>query len=255
MADSPSPSEVKTDPAQTDTPASVVTPDASPENQIWLDRTKLQESITKLESEDNDFKRLFNDRVGRRAESKYKPQIEARDRELDQLRKELRRRDIMGMDEKELEAKFSSDADFAKEYAELLHFKPEPVQAGASEEASIQAAFQEVIEDAKSRGVKEDDLNRFIAKATAGGYDEDGIHWSTSLNRFQRDILGSVKTEINENLLKPGPDSSSSSRGTGSSLTAFNTIAEFKALPEADRKAIAGSSEGAAKLQQILKGE
>lgn len=251
----------------TDSPSSTVTeqvvPDsaAAPETEyLRLDPANLQAEIARLKAENQDFLRQYNTDVGNLAARKYQPQIQSRDAELEDLRKQLRRAEIEKMSEKDIEARFASDSSFASEYAELVHYKPQPKIDDPS--PLIMEAWEEALDDARASGVTEDFIAKVTEKAAQGGYGSAGEHWARSINRVQKDLANEIiriKTSpkdgspaSNSNLLKGGPDLTSGNRGSGSGYN-FKSIAEFKARPTSEQMAILATPEGMAAVEELTK--
>ena len=242
----------------------VETPGAPSEPEwIKLDPTKLQDSIKALQAENQDFLRLFNTEVGQAAARKYKPEIEARDRKIEDLGKQLRKFEIQSMDEKDIEAKIASDADFAKEWAELIHYKPPVV--GDDPTPLILEAYEEAVTTALQRGVSQDFIDKATEKAAQGGYQSGNEPWQTSVRRFENDLVnealrlskesGTPETPaVNPSLLKGGPDSSGSRRGDSSGFRAeFKSVKEFKALPADRRAEVVADPEGKKYIEELAR--
>lgn len=227
---------------------------------IHLRADQLHAEIARLERDNEDFARLFNTRIGDKAAKKYQPQLEDRDRKIEDLNRELRRRDILSMDEEEIETKFASDPEFAREYAELVHYQP-PAQ-DQSDETTILTAVNEAFDWARSQGLDDETIAKVQRKAANEEYDREGESWVYSLQRMQQDLsqeIVSRKTSTpdpprtNPNL-GSGPDLTPSNRQRGSvSAEVPKTIAEFKALPTSRQYEILDDPEGLAAVEELAK--
>lgn len=230
---------------------------------IRLNRKELNQEILRLQREDPEFNQLFQSHVGKKAENKYLPKLSAKDREIEQLRKELRIRDVSAMDPKDVETKFQSDPAFAKEYAELVHFQKSPKESPTDNQAEITAAWNRAVEDARGRGVSEDFIRQVSEKAVQGGYEVDG-HWSESLDLVKSDFLNEIlrqkldspkpteKEKVNESLVRSGPDLSKGVQGTVK-LNLPSTLEAVKRLSPTQRRELIATPEGKARVEELLK--
>jgi hypothetical protein len=238
-------------------------PAASPEpDWVKLDPTKLQESINELRATNPDFLRLFNTEVGNVAARKYKPEIDARERQLDDLRKQLRKSEIQAMPEREIEQSIASDPAFAKEWAELIHYKPSAYEEDPTPQ--ILEAYDDAVETALSRGVEQDFIDKVTEKAAQGGYrNSDGESWQTTFRRFEKDLTNEAlritksgvpsSPAVNTSLLKGGPDGSGSRRGDDLGFRAeFKSVREFKNLPSSRRAEVVADPSGKKYVEELM---
>jgi hypothetical protein len=255
---SPSPEELQPEDGQ---PAEPTPAPSEEEYFLKLDSRNLQAEIARLKAQNQDFLRLYNTDIGNVAARKYKPQIDAKERELADLRMQIRRNEIERMEEKEIEEKFASDPSFAKEYAELVHYKPNPSTYQEDPTPLILEEWEEIMNDARAKGISEDFIVKVTEKASQGGYSAEGEHWSRSLRRLQADITNEAirihsekpsKPAINEASLKGGPDLSSGV-SSGGQVSQFKTIADFKSLPRAEQMSILATSEGKKAVEELAK--
>lgn len=254
------PQESQEDQVQPQSPADSEGLPASPTEPeyIHLRADQLHAEIARLERENEDFARLFNTRIGDKAAKKYQPQLEERDRKIEDLNRELRRRDILSMDEEEIETKFASDPEFAREYAELVHYQP-PTQ-DQTDETTIITAVNEAFDWARSQGLDDDAIARIQQKAANEEYDREGESWVYSLQRMQQDLAQELfrkqtptPPRTNPNL-SSGPDLTPPNRQRGSvSAEVPKTIAEFKALPVSRQNEILDDPEGLAAVEELAK--
>jgi hypothetical protein len=238
-------------------------PAASPEPEwLKLDPAKLQESIAELRANNQDFLRLFNTEVGSVAARKYKPEIDARERQIEDLRKQLRKTEIQAMPERDIEAQIASDPDFAKEWAELIHYKPTAYEEDPTPQ--ILEAYEDAVQTALSRGVTQAFIDQVTEKAAQGGYRNDDVEsWQTTFRRFEKDLTNEAlrvtksgspsSPAVNNALLKGGPDGSGSRRGDDSGFRAeFKSVREFKNLPASRRAEVVADTAGKKYVEELM---
>lgn len=228
---------------------------------IYLRADQLHAEIARLERENQDFARLFNTRIGDKAARQYKPQIQEREQQIEELQRELRCLDILSMDEDEIEEKFASDPEFAREYAELVHYQPSRNQPDETEQ--ITSAVNEAFDWARSMGLDERTIGMIQNKAANAEYDREGEPWTYSLQRMQQDLAQQLINQkssnngsngsTNPSLTKGGnPDLTPSNRKRGSAAVEVpKTIAEFKALPVSRQNEILDDPEGMAAVERL----
>lgn len=200
-------------------------PEATP-NLLSIDRTKLHTELQRLERDDKEFANALNTLVGRKAARTYQPKIEELQSANVTLNLALRRQQIAAMSEEEVEQRFASDPQFAREYTEIVHSSPEDLDASARV-AQVRVALEEIFDTGYTNGIPPERLEEY-RKAVANGYydrDESGQPMSqvASLARIQRDIVNEVmirnkpaiqsappepQPKVNQALLNGGPDTS-----------------------------------------------
>lgn len=209
----------------------IAEPDTLDEDKDYLklDRKSLAQEITRLEREDPEFANVLNSIVGNKAKRKYQPQIEELNANLESTKRELRRREILAMEDKEIDDKFASDPTFAKEYADIVHRDPDVERARIDLRWQVHE-FNEIMASALDYGLSEDKAKEFVQSVGTGKYDrdEDGhqIPWTKGLMKLQREINDTIlnqklsvkpppEPQANPELTKPGPDTSATGvRGT-----------------------------------------
>ena len=196
------------------------------DNYLKIDRKNFAQEITRLQREDPEFANVFNSMVGNKAKRTYQPQLDELNADRVALRQELRRREILAMEDKEIEDKFSSDPAFAKEYAEVVHRSPEATRADI-DNRRVLSAINDVVSDALDNGLPEEKAAEFLKAVGEGRYDRDAdgraISTMQGILLMQRDINSAVLAlhtngspapkeappKANPELAKPGPDTSS----------------------------------------------
>lgn len=215
------------------------------------DQRTLLDEIRRAERENPDFKAAFENHVGRKAERQYKPEIARRDAQIAELQTQLRRNELQQMTEEDISARFASDPAFAKEYAEIVHHKPQPVQ-DVDPTPHILAAAEDIEDFAKGRGMSDETWNGLLNKAGADDYWDHNKSWQENIRRFERDVTeellkGRTSSEkpaiTNSALAGGGPDVSA--RGGGSGPKSWpKTASEFNNLPISQQRSIVQTAEG-----------
>lgn len=233
---------------------------AAPEiDYIRLNPKELSNEIKRLNTENKEFLRIYNSHVGDTAKRKYEPEIRARESQIEDLKTEIRRRDIQAMEPSEIEAKFESDPEFAIEYAKLIHHKPQVQTAPVDETPQILSAWEQMMGWAKSKGISADKIEEVTRKAADGEYGSDDVHWSIALQRVQSELADELVSKngknpgstVNSELTKNGPDLTGASRGIGSSD--LKSLDEFKKLTSAEQRKILNEPEGEEKIQALIR--
>lgn len=234
----------------------------SEDDYIRLKKSELSNEIRRLQLEDKEFLQVYNSHVGDHAKRKWEPEIRSRDARITELQTELRRREIMAMDEEDIEKQFETDENFAIEYAKLIHSnKPKP-DAPIDETPVILDAWNAMTEWALSKGIPQTKIDEVTDKAARGMYSSDGSHWSVSLQRVQNELtdtlVGQAKapapaaSTVNPNLAKRGPDLTNGQHAPSTNYR-FKNVAEFKALPIAEQRAILKTPDGMEYVENLAK--
>jgi len=228
---------------------------------ITLDPKNLVEDIRRLQRENPDFLKIFNNEVGNAADRQtrrnFEPKISQLERELDNERHQRRKLEILGMSEKDIEEKFAKDPVFAKEYAELVHYTP---QTEDDTPQLITMAWEEAVQNAADNGVSKEFIDKVAEKAANGGY--EASHWSLSIQKLERDIANEIirikskpsetGPKTNPNIVNGSADITPKGRGTATSFP-FKTIKEFKELPTAKQSDYLDSPGGMEYVETLMK--
>lgn len=221
------------------------------------DSKTLLTEIRRLEREDQDFRAVFSNEAGRRAERQYRPEIEKRDRELADLRAQLKRLNFEKLDDAEVNKRFQEDPEFAKDYAEALHYKPK-APPPVDETPEIEEAWTDLVEYAYGHGLSKEAIETYSNQVLSGKYGGPEVHWRTALSRVERDMHGAIlamksqaasppppKEEVfNDNLTKSGPDTSNNGKVPKGSRPLPRNKDEWNRLSKADKEAILDTPEG-----------
>lgn len=161
--------------AAAEPPATPTAPE--PPKQIVIDKSKgLREEIRRLEREDPEFANQYNIHVGDKAARKYKPIIDSLTAERDAARNELRRREMLAIPDAEKARLFETDPKWAKEYAELVHTKPEDTINNLRVQQERDSVTQRIVDTFRSaidRGLPREQVDAVAADVQAGKFDHD----------------------------------------------------------------------------------
>lgn len=228
---------------------------------ITIDPANLVEEIRRLQRENPDFLKIFNNEVGNAADRQnrrnFEPKITQLERQLEQERLQRRKLEILQMSEKDIEDKFAKDPVFAKEYAELVHYDP-AVQDNTPQ--LIATAWDDAVQYAIDNGVSQEFIDQVATKAAQGGY--EASHWSQSLQKVERDFAneiirmkgatGSAEPKVNPNLVNGSADVTPARRGQPTSWS-FKSVKEFKELPTSKQSEILDSPGGMEYVESLMK--
>ena len=229
------------------------------------DSKTIANEIRRLERENEDFRGVFTNEVGRRAERQYTPVIKQREAEIAELKLQLRKQEYERMTEEQVNERFGKDEEFAVDYAKVMHHKPQPA-APVDETPLIVEAFEDVEQWAKSQGITDEAWGVYVQQVADGKYGDATTPWRDSIRRLERDVASAVvtmktskgdqpedkKPAYNPALTSGGPDLSSTSKGNTHNLTIPKTASAFNNLPRATQLEILaqpGAMEAVAKLQ------
>ena len=93
---------------------------------IKISRKDIVKEIERLRLEDKDFGQVYSRDIGVKAAQRYKPEIERLTRQNEALTIAVKRGEYSGLTQEEVNSKFASDPEFAKDYARVIH-APAPV--------------------------------------------------------------------------------------------------------------------------------
>lgn len=253
-------------PEETPSPAPETPIEATPEGDdfIRISRKELAKEIDRLQSEDDEFARIWSSKMGDAAKKRYQPQIDQREERISALQKELRRRDILGMSQEEIEKQFESDKNFALEYAELVHSEPyKPAEEPVDETPIITQSWVAMRDKALSMGLPRATWDEIERKTVEGEYTKsEGEHWTSILQTVQftitEELLKSGKspdpaTTVNPRLAAKGPDSSSGVPGGGAKSDFPATLAEFKKLSSDEQRLVYRAEGGKEHIDNLMK--
>lgn len=239
-----------------------VVPGTTPVEEDYIrlprDPKLLQQEIDRLEREDQGFAQIFGERVGRKAERKYTPEIKKRDAQIEALKFEKRQAEVALMTPDEIDKRFVEDPAFAKEYAELVHRKPEP------EVLDETPVIQEAIEDIRDYALSQPNMtpeivNSVLMRAMQGEFGDETVHWTIQTRRLQAAMFEEIQKHnstpppsTNAKFSKAGPDLSRGSQDSSHVVGFPSSVAEFRRLPMDEQRRLIATPEGKAELQRLL---
>lgn len=174
---------------------STPTPDVS--HLLSIDSTKLDAEIQRLQRENKEFANAFNRAVGNKAARQYKPRIQELESLLSLNQRELKRLEYSQLPSTEVDSRFRSDPEFAREYADVVHSTPAQINQ-MTEQLRVRSLVTETITDAIEDGLPEELANSLLEGIASGKYNDRGSI-NSQLYAFQRD----VQKAITENIRTP----------------------------------------------------
>ena len=105
--------------------------EARPESDNFyrLERARLYEEIARLDRDDPVFRENVRTFGGRKTKREMESEVSVLRAELEALKLQQRQAQFRAMDPEDIEQRFSTDPEFAKQYAETVHGKPVDVDA------------------------------------------------------------------------------------------------------------------------------
>ncbi len=141
------------------------------DNSIRLDKTNFSGEISRLMREQPEFKQAFDSHVGQKAKTRFDPLLAAKDVEIQQLQDKVRTAEISSMKSEDVQSKFDSDPEFAREYARLVH--PDGSANQTIELANMRAAFSALMDTAMEQGLPPEQVKEIEETAAKGEYEVD----------------------------------------------------------------------------------
>ena len=191
---------------------------------IKLNRTQLAQEINRLLREDKDFAQVYTRDIGNKAKTRYQPQIDALTRQNEALVTAMRRAEFQQMTPEQINTRFQSDPEFAREYTEVLHSKPTPTSEVNPAESRRQMIMN-ILSAAERNGLPENQLNEIKQNISQGQYDNDVAgnpqSFEEGVASLQDDILNrlSVQRTPPKPVEKPHVDTASPSMQNGGGNT------------------------------------
>ncbi len=219
----------------------------SEDNSIRLDKTNFSGEISRLMREQPEFKQAFDSHVGQKAKTRFDPLLAAKDVEISRLQDQVRTAEISGMKPEDVQSKFDSDPEFAREYARLVH--PDGSANQAVELANMRAAFSALMDTAMEQGLPPEQVKEIEENATKGEYEVDSSgtklpRWSQQMPLVQADIysrLAKLRQAPADDKADKTEANKSSDGGSNDKVAATKPEAKTDARPDMS----GGSSRGA----------
>ena len=223
---------------------------------ITLDRRNLQQQLLDLVNQDPDAKQIYNRSVGNQAARRYQPRIAELEAERDAWKQLHKQSEYSKLTQEEVNQRFTTDPEFAAEYARVIHSNvSEPNTEAVNEIAKQQLVngVEFILQSGVSQGLTREDVTAIWGNIQQGAYDKDETgtdfppsQWREVLANLQNDVTSrlvnkrtvTVPTEAPP--IEPpvvtatrgdtaSPDMSPS--GARGVRTNSMTMTEFKALP------------------------
>ena len=151
--------------AETSTPE-ITTPESEDDSQhyIRIDKRMLAKEIDRLEREDQDFRSVYNSKIGHKAAKQYQPQIEQLQSKLIETEREAFRTWVNSQSSEDITKRFNSDPQFAKAYADLVHMTPQQIaiqKQAEDQQRSVVQQVDSIFDAALERGLPEETVESF----------------------------------------------------------------------------------------------
>ncbi len=217
-------------PAEEEAPA-----EEEPDYLLKLDKRNFYQELSRLEQEDAEVRNILNTLVGRKASREYKPQLERLRMEMEELRATNRDLTLKSMTPQEIEEKFRTDADFAKEYAEAVHSQPAP-RASSDLELQIRNEVEDVLDRAYGNlpPARVEQYREAIQRCPVHNTDDHGFFDHEPDGRGGLKWVDSPIRSLS--LLKDGIAGESARVATQSAPAAVAAKSEAPAAPVAEKK-------------------
>lgn len=159
---------------------------------IRIDKRNLSGELNRVLREDKDFANLYYSHVGSKAAERYNPVVRQQEFELQELRRERRKAELEAMPDAEVERRFATDQQFAREWTEFAHDNPEAT-ASRREQFVIAGKIEQIFNEAAAYGLPQEVVVAYQQRLAQNGYDFDETgrpvtHWSDGLDRLRRDL-------------------------------------------------------------------
>ena len=181
----PSPSVDETPPSQE--PEPVVPVD---DGFIHISRENLAAELRRLQREDERFREVFNQQVGAKAARDYKPRIGELERQLTERDLIARQQSYLSMSQEQVNQRFQTDPDFARDYAQVVHYRPQPTTADPAQEL-----LTYVLNDGIERGLTEQQYTE-LTRAIGNGQFDTSEGWREGIDLVKNHITKLLATPV-----------------------------------------------------------
>ncbi len=151
---------------------------------IKIDTRNLYQELQRLDRDNEAFRTNFRTFTGRTAKRQYEPQIETLRAENEALRLAQRQQLIREMPAQDIETRFASDPEFAREYAEAIHAQPIDL-AARNEQIAWQSAIEDVFDAGLNAGLPPNRVEDYRAALAQGHFDAEGLSIPQQFARMQ----------------------------------------------------------------------
>ena len=200
LSSPPIPEEVPGTPVEEVTPSteSVVEGEVSQEpvvdDVITISRKDLDREIARLQREDKDFANLFNRTVGNKAAQRYKPTIDQLTAQNEALTLALRRQEYSALTPEQVNERFKTDAQFAQDYARVVHAPVTPPSAPVDNSASARQQLNTIMQMGVNAGLTDADIKEIQGNISNGAYDTSESILE-SLENLQNDVVRRIRSQ------------------------------------------------------------
>ena len=207
-------SDASTPVADAPADSSADSPEVPAVEYLQIDRKNLHKEIARLQREDPDFANAFNTEVGRKAARQHQSQIEELKVQNEAYRKAVRRIELMNMPAADVNSRFRSDPNFAREYSELIHYDPEAVQREVYI-IRLREEVERIFDYGISMGMSPERAEE-LRKDIASGKYNDARGEQAALLQIQRDVWAEVSQTPSANQVAATVQNLSASSATPS---------------------------------------
>ena len=197
--------------AESSTPETT-TPEDEAQHYLRIDKRMLAKEIDRLEREDQDFRSVYNSKIGHKAAKQYQPQIEQLQREKADIEREAFRTWVNAQSSEDITKRFNTDPQFAKAYADLVHMTPQQIAIQKQAEDMQRSVVQQVesiLDSALERGLPEETVEVFKKSVwQEAKYDEisktQGMN--AAIMALNRDIMDALVTHHKQPVIPVSPN-------------------------------------------------
>ena len=137
---------------------------------LKLDKRNPYQSLREIAAKEKVVNDAIETMAGRRGKARFGPEVESLKAERDALKAEIKRRDYEKLTGAEVTERFGTDAQFAQDYAQVVHAKPIDV-AAIQQAQQIKVAFNTDLENAERAGVPIEKLTLVENWVNQGAFD------------------------------------------------------------------------------------
>ena len=244
----------------------VVTPQEDEDQYfVRLDKRNLQQQLLDFVNQDPDARQIYNRSVGNQAAKRYQPRIAELEAERDTYRQLLLREQYSRLTPDEINHRFQTDPEFARNYANITHANIQPPNTAANIttiQENLVSGIRTIVGVGQRQGLTEQDLAEIAQAMQSGIYDKDETGtdlpptmWREVLENVQEDVTRRIvanRTKVTEPVTpvvtppvaRPTDTSrpDMSQQGTRGVRTTSITMREFKQLPWEEQFKFIGDS-------------
>lgn len=160
------------------------------EHYIKIDKRQYGQEIQRLQREDPHFKEVFGAIVGQRAAWKYKPEIDQKARELEELRASIRREQFKQVPQEQLGQELARNPQLAAEYHQINQTQDPVVQQAIQMDQYVRG----VLSDAMEAGLPDDEAQKLYDKAITTNFTNPQEY----LSQFRKEVIGTTAKLLGE---------------------------------------------------------